>query len=153
MSFSNPLILRIACMFKASVMPLPGSIVYRKYRFAEHTGIYIGDNSIIELDGGGHIKKVSFIEFCKGNPIYVACDHNGYVLYDDRIHQRAQKMVGIRRSYNLLFDNCHQFVAGCILGDFENGNHFFFLVERCVKKYFKISKLRWRILDEQSSSS
>ncbi|MBT2292697.1 hypothetical protein J7E73_26915 [Paenibacillus albidus] len=150
MSFSNPLLKRIITVLEGDVIPKPGSIVYRKLGPAEHTGIYIGHQRIIELDGSGRIEEVNYQEFCNNNPfcqIYVACDRAGNVLSDYSIKFQAESMLGIRRSYNVIWDNCHQFVAGCIENDFENANNFFWMIEDCIRGHFSVSKVHWRTIE------
>jgi hypothetical protein len=95
---------------------------------AEHTGIYIGDNRIIELNGDGYLRKLSLNEFVNcsdyrtGISLYSLCDVYGEVLSDSLIAYRANKFweEKEKRGYNLLFDNCHQFTAGCITGNLVN---------------------------------
>lgn len=120
------------------VLPIAGCIVYCDLGSFEHTGIYIGGNRIIELDGGGRIRTVSpgtFLDsslYRTSTKIYIACDNKGKVLYNPQIADRAVQMVGKSRNYNLIMDNCHQFTCGCIIDDFENSNNFFTFVEHTI---------------------
>ncbi|MFP4698553.1 MAG: lecithin retinol acyltransferase family protein [Eubacteriales bacterium] len=128
------------------VTPKNGSILIcslggRRPHNEWHSGIYVGYNQIIELQGNGNIRKVSPEQFKNdgllrnGNEIYIACNKNGSVLSDVKIAQRAKQKLGSQRNYNVLLDNCHQFSSGCITGDFENANNF--------KKF-----LEWTISEE-----
>ena len=53
-------------LFVHNVQPAIGSIVYCNLLIAvEHTGIYVGNNKIVHLDGEGIVKLVSTKEFCQ----------------------------------------------------------------------------------------
>ena len=90
-----------------------------------------------------------FVDFIKfGLTIYVACESNGLVIMDENIAQRAEEKLGERKSYNLLFDNCHQFTYGCITGDFKNSNSFFSWLEETLEdRYNNGEKLKWRCME------
>ena len=49
----------------ASISPRPGSILYTgmAYGVAEHSGVYVGNGEVVELQGNGRIRKVSVQEF------------------------------------------------------------------------------------------
>ena len=119
------------------ICPLGGKRPYNEW----HSGIYIGYSEIVELKGDGNIRKVTPEQFKNdgilrnGNQIYVACNKNGSILSDVIIAQRAKQKLGSKRNYNVLLDNCHQFSAGCITGDFERDDNF--------KKF-----LEWTISEE-----
>ena len=123
--------------------PVPGTPVYCNLAVvAEHTGIYIGDDKIVHLNGDGHIEIVSPREFVSRldglNPavsIYCA-SRNGKALGKNIIANRARSMVGSTRNYQVVFDNCHQFTCGCISGDFENPCNFFWMVETEIRDKF-----------------
>jgi hypothetical protein len=149
MSFSNPPLKRLASIFlQAEVRPKRGAIVYRKLGPAEHSGIFIADQKIVQLSGTGNIEFVDYRRFCGTNPfnqIYVACDDDGQVLHSEAIAARAERTVGQYRNYNLVLDNCHQFSAGCVTGDFENSDNFFVFLERSIEEQFGVT-LEWRYI-------
>ena len=128
--------------------PMPGTPVYCNLAVAfEHTGIYIGNNEIVHLSGDGNIEIVSPSEFVGrldgDNPaisIYCA-SHKGKALGSSQIAERARSMVGSRRNYSFVFDNCHQFTCGCISGDFENPCNFFWMVEQEISD--KMGSFTW----------
>ena len=64
----------------------------------------------------------------------VSSDENGNVIGSEKVASRAQKMIGQERDYNFILDNCHQFTAGCISGDFENSANFFWILKEVIKK-------------------
>ena len=105
------------------VNPIPGSIVYCNLLLTtEHSGIYIGNNKIVHLNRHGSIEIVSPQEFISGTPanaIYVSCN-NGKPVGSKLVAERARNFVGHRRDYDVLFDNCHQFSASCLVGDTDN---------------------------------
>jgi len=82
----------------------------------DHTGIWVGEDSIIELDGNGLIKPISVQRFTKersGNNIFIACDSNATPLASVSAANRAQEQVFQYRDYHLLENNCHQFIWQC----------------------------------------
>jgi hypothetical protein len=131
------------------VTPHKGCVVYCKLiGNAEHTGIYNG-RGIVELDGDGQIREVSPQEFINGpdgarlsveKGIYVSCDKDGYPLSSAESCERANRMIGCNRDYNLVFDNCHQFTCGCLSRNFENSSNFFCMMEEDVEKYLNGGK-------------
>lgn len=135
--------------------PAYGSLVYTELGFgvAEHSGIYIGNRQIIDLDGRGRIKKASLNEFT-GNittfnhEIYVPCydGENDSIGFYEAVW-RAEEKLNESRSYNLLLDNCHQFCAGCITGDFENGSNFLNFLKDDFKRAVGVDKIMWRKWD------
>ena len=128
-----------------SGLPVPGTPVYCNLALvAEHTGIYIGDNKIVHLNGDGRIEAVTprvFVNRLDGiNPavsIYFAAV-GGKAVGTQKIAARARAMIGKRRDYNVLLDNCHQFTCGCLSGDFENPCNYFTLVQAEIWSRFGI---------------
>lgn len=121
------------------VHPKVGSIVHCSLYGVEHSGIYIGDNTIVQLEGNGKISAVSpkgFVSKTNAIAIYVACDSQNNVLHAEEIARRAVHQIGKKINYNLLINNCHKFTSGCILGDFNNINLMFSALEAVIKNYF-----------------
>ncbi|MCK8107736.1 hypothetical protein MTF64_12700 [Pseudoalteromonas sp. 2CM41L] len=119
---------------KKRVKPVIGSVVYCDllFNYASHSGLYIGNNQIIHLNGKGRIEIVSPEKFISRTTAYfinVSCKGTQAV-GSKAAANRAKKKLNTSRNYNLLFDNCHQFVAGCLTGDFDNNaNNFLWILE------------------------
>ncbi|MEE1866239.1 MULTISPECIES: lecithin retinol acyltransferase family protein [Pseudomonas] len=103
---------------------VPGCIVVCDLAgsFADHTGIYIGQNNrIVERNGDGKIKKVTPHAFMNshglrtGITLYAAYS-NGKIISSPEISDRASAAVGNKSGYNLIFNNCHRFTAYCATG-------------------------------------
>jgi hypothetical protein len=131
--------------------PSIGSIVYCYLvgGYAEHSGIYIGNNKIVHLNGSGLIEEVSPKEFTERlggfNPpssIFVSCSGKKAV-GSKEFAKRAKSMIGSCREYNFISDNCHQFTAGCITGDFENSCNFMLMLKYEAVKH--IGANTWRV--------
>jgi len=141
---------RFVSNFQEHVTPRLGSVVHCSLAVnLEHTGIYIGDDTIVHLSGNGIIEAVSsneFLERLEGLNFAI----NNYVsCYDDDpvgskfVAERAASMVGEWRDYNIVLDNCHQFTSGCLSGNFENADNFFWMVEN--KAFDVLGANCWRV--------
>lgn len=117
--------------------PVPGAILYSPIvtGIAEHSGVYIGDGRIVHLNGDGDIEAVSAWTFLNrlgglstGLSIFVSCDENGPV-GSQEVADRAESMIGERRDYGFLMDNCHQFSSGCLTAAFENPHNFLWMLK------------------------
>lgn len=131
------------------VRPVEGSILYcdLAFGYAEHSGVYIGDGRIVHLNGQGKVEVVSPSEFIEGTTamnIYVSC-RNEYAVGCDFTADRARQAIHDKRNYNVLLDNCHQFSAGCITGDFENSSNMLRLLKYECETYFRANA--WRQWD------
>lgn len=134
-----------------SVIPRAGCIVYCDMYcgYAEHSGIYIGNNEIVHLNGDGCIEVVNpkgFMANTTAVNIYVSCE-GSYVSNQQYVADIATQMLGRYRSYNVLIDNCHQFVSGCLSGDFENSCSFMWMLKDEAKKH--IGANTWRHWDDE----
>jgi hypothetical protein len=97
---------------------------------AEHSGIYLGNSQVAELNGNGQILSVSLSEFvngAEGDPlntrngtcIFAACDET-----TDEIRFHGQAALNAKAfmdnevsiDYNVFGNNCHMFTASCLLG-------------------------------------
>lgn len=133
------------------VYPVKGSIVYCDLAFGtgEHSGIYIGNNKIVHLDGSGDIETVSprrFLNRLKGFnsaiSIYVSCDGESPV-GSKKVAKKAKNMIGNSRYYNVILDNCHQFTSGCVSGNFENSDNFLWMLKHTAES--EINANTWRV--------
>lgn len=82
-----------------------------------------------------------------GTLIYMLCDDEYTILFDESNAKRAECMVGNYRDYNLLIDNCHQFTSGCITGNFENSDNFTLFLKQRISEYMnngdEVRLCRW----------
>lgn len=105
-----------------SVHPAIGSVVYCNLAVvAEHSGIYVGDNKIVHLNGNGRIEIVSAERFCERfggkNPAFtIFCPTNwrGKSLGEKQVAEYALNCVGRVVNYNPAINNCHCFTASCL---------------------------------------
>ena len=137
-------------VFRDKVNPKIGSIVHCSLMGAEHTGVYVGNNKIVELLGSGDVVSSSPYDFVSGTnaiSIYVAC-HQKEPLHLQSIGARAEAKIGSTREYKLVSDNCHQFTVGCITDEFENSSNFFINVEKKIRDYMNSGRgITWRVWD------
>ncbi|MCY3701857.1 MAG: lecithin retinol acyltransferase family protein [Rhodospirillales bacterium] len=81
--------------------------------------------------------------------IYVSC-YDERSVGNSRAARRALSMIGRRRNYNLLLDNCHQFVAGCLTGDFENSDNFLWMLKDTASNVLGSNTWRiWNLSNEE----
>lgn len=133
--------------------PAKGSVVYCDLAAgtAEHTGIYIGKNHIVHLNGDGVIERVTPKQFMQrlggfntAISIYVSC-RDGAPVGSKNAAKLAESMVGNTREYNVILDNCHQFTSGCLTGKFDNSCNFFTFLNDIIEK--EINGNEWRVWD------
>ena len=139
-------------VFRDQVRPKIGSVVYCDLWAVEHSGIYIGDNRIVHLDGSGKIEIVTpkqFIErldgFNNAINIYVSCKDTQAV-GSSSVAQIAEVRVGEILDYDIILNNCHKFTYECISGDlFGFNGHKFTLsdVKKAANKYMGVNT--WRM--------
>ena len=92
----------------------------------EHSGIYVGNNEIVHLNGDGLVEKVNHITFMKrldgknlAENIYVSCKGLKAV-GSKNAAKAAMKLVGKRFQYSMLGFNCHAFTALCFKNSLES---------------------------------
>lgn len=137
-------------LFLDMVEPVPGSVVYCNLaEAAEHSGIYVGRNRIVHLDGSGLVEKVSpqqFINRLNGLnssiSIYVSCK-NGNAVGSKSAAAYARSMVGRKSNYSLLENNCHKFTSSCISGHSTDAVSFFYLLKYQAEN--KLDCNQWRV--------
>ncbi|MEW6990933.1 lecithin retinol acyltransferase family protein [Colwelliaceae bacterium 6441] len=82
----------------------------------DHSGIWVDDNTIVELDGEGLIKPISVQRFTKersGKQIFIACDSDAKPLACEMAAQRALNQLFQMRDYHVIDNNCHHFIWQC----------------------------------------
>ena len=133
--------------------PAKGSVVYCDLvaGTTEHTGIYIGKNYIVHLNGDGVIERVTPKQFMRrlngfntAISIYVSC-RDGAPVGSNKVAKLAESMIGKTREYNVILDNCHQFTSGCLTGEFDNSCNFFTFLNDTIKN--EINGNEWRVWD------
>lgn len=119
--------------------PKVGSILYSELLgdVMEHSGVYIGNGKIIELNNQGRIVEVTPEEFISGGTglnIYVSAQ-KGVAVGSSLIAERAIRFMNDHsfRNYNILFDNCHIFTSSCMLDDPDNANSFLWTLKDLAK--------------------
>ena len=84
-----------------------------------HHGLYLGNQHVIHYSGKsahdlGSIQQVTLEEFCDGKACRVR-DYPFRVYGRKESVERAKQRLG-EAHYSILFNNCEQFVAWCIMG-------------------------------------
>lgn len=124
-----PLLNLVECcwdIFREGVeAPQIGSVVYCDLAagYADHSGIYVGNNQIVHLDGNGCIEVASPKRFVRrlhgfntAISIYISCKNKDAV-GSDQVAQRALDMSGEKIPYNVFLNNCHRFTSCCLSGN------------------------------------
>lgn len=115
--------------------PPPGTPLLVSLAVAlEHTGIYLGNNEVVELQDNGRVVKVSLTRFVNGSAslvslrngtrIFAACDaftRKPIGKPDVAKVAREAAESGLFPGYDLLQRNCHLFCAACAAGIFPRG--------------------------------
>ncbi|QIZ76857.1 hypothetical protein [Ferrimonas lipolytica] len=106
---------------KRFVSPQPGSVVVcHVYGVVEHSGIWLGDDTIAELHGSGLIRGISAKRFLTGRTgatIFTCCDHLHRPFATASAVDRAAQQLFTHRDYHLRRNNCHRFVWYCLTGE------------------------------------
>ncbi|WP_192021449.1 hypothetical protein [Shewanella sp. WPAGA9] len=105
----------------AKVDAAPGAIVCCfVFGVIEHTGIWVGDDHLVELHGSGLIRVISakrFLQGRTGSCIFQAGNHLHQPLVAPKALARAEQAIYQYRDYDLFTNNCHRFVWSCISGE------------------------------------
>jgi len=125
-----------------TVEPKVGSIVCCGLGgILDHTGIYIGDGTIVELAGSGLVKAVSmerFLDERSGKQIFIACDSKGEPLVNHLAAQRATEQVFNYYEYDFINNNCHRFIWQCIVQRDDDISTFKTLNHNIAKFYDRV---------------
>lgn len=123
-----------------------GAFVYCRLYGFEHTGITTKNNTIIELERDGVVKRSTCDEFLRGTgsqTILVAASGHRIIL-DPLVASIAEAFVLEKRGYNLFFQNCHNFVATMITQDPSCRFSYFFELHRLIAETYQCPRLEWR---------
>jgi uncharacterized protein with von Willebrand factor type A (vWA) domain len=109
-------------VFRERVTPVPGSVVYCDlWIAAEHSGIYVGDGRISNIEVTGVPESTVRLSDADGftsksllgRGIYVSCDNRGAVGHAS-VAEGATSHLGERAFYGLVISNCHGFSRRCV---------------------------------------
>lgn len=162
-NFSASPALKIAESFIDNVVrdrisePAVGSVVYCALAmgYLDHSGIYIGENQIVHLDGSGEIEIVTpeaFLNRLGGLnlaiSITVSCS-SGKAVGSEEVAKRAKRQVGRKIQYRLLTNNCHAFTAGCLSGNFDNWSVTMGALKSAAQLH--LGAKEWRVWDQSKT--
>lgn len=108
------------------VEPIVGSVLYVDFvaslSIIQHSGIYIGNNEIVHLNGDGLVEIVPPEDFVSGwggfkcgSSIYVSCNETTPV-GTLSVANFARREVGKHYNYKIYKFNCHHFVSNALSG-------------------------------------
>ncbi|QYK02812.1 lecithin retinol acyltransferase family protein [Shewanella psychrotolerans] len=125
---------------EVKVEPEPGAIVCCfVFGVIEHTGIWLGEDTLVELHGSGLVRPISSTRFLAGRTgsrIFQACDHQHRALIAPKVLSRAEQAIYQYRDYDLFDNNCHRFVWSCMTGE-ELAIESFERFNKILGKYFQ----------------
>ncbi|MDR2523436.1 MAG: lecithin retinol acyltransferase family protein [Synergistaceae bacterium] len=138
-------------LLESGVVPVKGSIVYCDLWIFEHSGVYVGDDTIIHRDGRGYLAAVQAREFrdrldrmntalC----VYVSC-REGRAVGRAQTAEKALNSLNDPscQGYDLVTNNCHQFCQFCLTGaEPDVGNCSFGSLKDTLEKTYKMDG--WR---------
>lgn len=146
------------------VTPIIGSVLYVDFIVAasviQHSGIYVGNDRIVHLNGDGLVENVSPSEFIGGfgglkcgSSIYISCNNTNAVGCENAA-DIALAEVGNSYEYSIVKFNCHQFVSSCIHG-FVGGPDYMDFKDRIISTLtglkincrVNIDSNNWRVWD------
>ena len=124
----KPIKYYINSIYRKKVTPKEGSIVYSDFGPA---GVYIGDNQIVTINENGlsaeddEVKCMTMEEFIKNShfpeSLYVSSNEEGAV-ENIKVAEAAEKYVGEKNKYRLVFKDSCSFVKKCL--DYSEENFF-----------------------------
>ncbi|QYJ87531.1 lecithin retinol acyltransferase family protein [Shewanella mesophila] len=137
---ASPLPPSVFHLGEVKVKPEPGAVICCfVFGVIEHTGIWLGEDALVELHGSGLVRPISskrFLAGRTGSRIFQACDHQHRALIAPKVLSRAEQAIYQYRNYDLFDNNCHRFVWSCITGE-ELSISSFDKFNKILGKYFQ----------------
>lgn len=125
--------------YRKKVKPKCGSVIYSDFGLS---GIYVGNNRIVNINVENlsaqvsEVKSVTVDEFLKScefpESIYVSVNNEGAV-ENLQISEKAEKYVGLKNNFGLVFKDSHSFTKKCL--DYS-GQDFFDVSKDLEEKIF-----------------
>ena len=124
----KPIKYYINSIYRKKVAPRKGSIIYSDFGPA---GVYIGDNRIVSINENGlsaeddEVKCMTMEEFIKNShfpeSLYVSSNEEG-AIENIRVAEAAEKYIGEKNKYRLVFKDSCSLVKKCL--DYSEENFF-----------------------------
>ena len=124
----KPIKYYINSIYRKKVAPRKGSIIYSDFGPA---GVYIGDNRIVTINENGlsaeddEVKCMTMEEFIKNShfpeSLYVSSNEEG-AIENIKVAEAAEKYIGEKNKYRLVFKDSCSFVKKCL--DYSEENFF-----------------------------
>lgn len=124
----KPIKYYINSIYRKKVAPRKGSIIYSDFGPA---GVYIGDNRIVSINENGlsaeddEVKCMTMEEFIKNShfpeSLYVSSNEEG-AIENIKVAEAAEKYIGEKNKYRLLFKDSCSLVKKCL--DYSEENFF-----------------------------
>ena len=124
----KPIKYYINSIYRKKVAPRKGSIIYSDF---DPAGVYIGDNRIVTINENGlsaeddEVKCMTMEEFIKNShfpeSLYVSSNEEG-AIENIKVAEAAEKYVGEKNKYRLIFKDSCSFVKKCL--DYSEENFF-----------------------------
>ena len=124
----KPIKYYINSIYRKKVAPREGSIIYSDFGPA---GVYIGDNRIVTINENGlsaeddEVKCMTMEEFIQNShfpeSLYVSSNEEG-AIENIKVAEAAEKYIGEKNKYRLIFKDSCSFVKKCL--DYSEENFF-----------------------------
>ena len=124
----KPIKYYINSIYRKKVAPRKGSIIYSDF---DPAGVYIGDDRIVTINENGlsaeddEVKCMTMEEFIKNShfpeSLYVSSNEEG-AIENIKVAEAAEKYIGEKNKYRLVFKDSCSFVKKCL--DYSEENFF-----------------------------
>ncbi len=141
--------------------PLPGTpLLVSLALVLEHTGVYLGENKVAELQDDGFVRTISLTDFINGDTapfplrngtrIFAACDaRSRKPIGTTAVAELAKRLSDevYYAGYDVIKSNCHLFTAACAAGMKPSDEAFAKLVEKDVTSIEQLERILARKLN------